>query len=182
MESSRPTALQEMGHECKSRAEHQHPARRRGAPGRPECQREEEEGGAGTAGGDLGGKTSVLAVLPSVVTVLSCSAESHPNNCQNNPSYFDRSEFSDQMNWGTATFQILNPCSLNSPFVAHPCQHFLYFLFYYTIHNLYSFIFNHFYCVIFLGTYLPFHLPALPNYLSLSFRWFFYSLLIFQNH
>lgn len=44
-------------------------------------------------------------------------------------SYFWKSVFSDQMNQGTATFQILNPHSLDSPFVAHLCQHFLYFLF-----------------------------------------------------
>lgn len=82
---------------------------------------------------------------------------------------------------GTPTLQMLNTCSLDSPFTAHPCQHFPYFLFQYLMDGFYAFILNHLYHIIFLGTYLAFHLPALPNYLSLSFRWFLYSLAS-QNH
>ena len=67
-------------------------------------------------------KLSCLLLFLSVVNVLGFNAKSHP-------SYSENSGLSDQMSWGITTFQILNTCSLGSPFMAHPCQHFLYFLF-----------------------------------------------------
>lgn len=67
-------------------------------------------------------KTFMLGLFLSVVNVLGYNAKSHP-------SYSENSGSSDQMSWRIATFQILNTCSLGSPFMAHPCQHFLYFLF-----------------------------------------------------
>lgn len=69
---------------------------------------------------DMESKTFMLALFLFVVHVLSCNAKSHP-------SYFENSGSSDQTNWGIPTFQILDTCSLGSPFMTHPVSIFCIF-------------------------------------------------------